>query len=244
MGFIDIHAHILPELDDGAQSMAESLSMLRRAAESGVEAVIATPHSNIYGLFGNYRGAELSAALEALREQARKENILVEILSGMEIYATEDMPQKLREGKFLTLNDSRYLLVEFDFHESPVWCTQLLEQICDMGYIPVVAHPERYYAVWKEPWCVYPWLDMGCHLQLTRGSILGRFGKEPMQASDFLLQHNLVACAASDAHGSHRRTMEMRDLHAYLTDRFSAGYADMLLIDNPRKICGDLPLIE
>lgn len=244
MGFIDIHAHILPELDDGAQSMEESIAMVRAAAESGVEAMIATPHSNLTGLYENYRSGALTDALEALRQRVRAEQLPVEILSGMEIYATEDLPALLRQNRFLTLHSSRYLLLEFDFHESPVWCTQLLEQVCDLGYIPIIAHPERYYAVWKEPWCVYPWLDMGCHLQLTRGSILGRFGREPLRASAFLLQHNLVACVASDAHGSRRRTPVLRDVHAFLTDQFSADYADMLLIDNPKKICGDQPLIE
>ena len=120
----------------------------------------------------------------------------------------------------------------------------MLESVLEAGYTPIVAHPERYYAVWQEPWCVYPWLEMGAHVQLTRGSILGKFGREAKRAADYLLQHNLVACIASDAHGSRNRIPEMDDILRYITAKYSPEYADMLLTENPAKICADMPLIQ
>lgn len=244
MGMIDIHTHILPGVDDGSPRTAESLEMLRLAAASGVETVIATPHSNLPGVYANYNGEWLQASFDRLIRRAEEEEIPVRILRGMEVYATEDLPQLLEAGRVLTLNDSRYVLMEFDFHEQANWCTRMLEGVLEAGYTPIVAHPERYYAVWQEPWCVYPWLEMGAHVQLTRGSILGKFGREAKRAADYLLQHNLVACIASDAHGSRNRIPEMDDILRYITAKYSPEYADMLLTENPAKICADMPLIQ
>lgn len=243
MGMIDIHSHILPGVDDGSPDMEESLEMIRIAADSGVRAMVATPHGNIPGMYENYNGARLQAAFDELIRRVEAEKIPVRILRGMEVYTTEDMPGRLRRGELLTLNGSCYLLMEFDFRESISWCTSMLERALAEGVVPIVAHPERYYAVCQEPWCVYTWLEMGCHAQLTRGSILGKFGREVKQASDYLLQHNLVACVASDAHSSSHRTPYMQDVYDYLALRYSREYAQMLLFDNPKKICGDLPLI-
>ena len=244
MGMIDIHTHILPGVDDGSPRTAESLEMLRLAAASGVETVIATPHSNLPGVYANYNGEWLQASFDRLIRRAEEEEIPVRILRGMEVYATEDLPQLLEAGRVLTLNDSRYVLMEFDFHEQANWCTRMLEGVLEAGYTPIVAHPERYYAVWQEPWCVYPWLEMGAHVQLTRGSILGKFGREAKRAADYLLQHNLVACIARDAHGSRNRIPEMDDILRYITAKYSPEYADMLLTENPAKICADMPLIQ
>lgn len=244
MGMIDIHTHILPGVDDGSPRTAESLEMLRLAAASGVETIIATPHSNLPGVYANYNGEWLQASFDRLIRRAEEEEIPVRILRGMEVYATEDLPELLEAGRVLTLNDSRYVLMEFDFHEQANWCTRMLESVLEAGYTPIVAHPERYYAVWQEPWCVYPWLEMGAHVQLTRGSILGKFGREAKRAADYLLQHNLVACIASDAHGSRNRIPEMDDILRYITAKYSPEYADMLLTENPAKICADMPLIQ
>lgn len=244
MGMIDIHTHILPGVDDGSPRTAESLEMLRLAEASGVETVIATPHSNLPGVYANYNGEWLQASFDRLIRRAEEEEIPVRILRGMEVYATEDLPELLKAGRVLTLNDSRYVLMEFDFHEQANWCTRMLEGVLEAGYTPIVAHPERYYAVWQEPWCVYPWLEMGAHVQLTRGSILGKFGREAKRAADYLLQHNLVACIASDAHGSRNRIPEMDDILRYITAKYSPEYADMLLTENPAKICADMPLIQ
>ena len=117
MGMIDIHTHILPGVDDGSPRTAESLEMLRLAAASGVETVIATPHSNLPGVYANYNGEWLQASFDRLIRRAEEEEIPVRILRGMEVYATEDLPQLLEAGRVLTLNDSRYVLMEFDFHE-------------------------------------------------------------------------------------------------------------------------------
>lgn len=244
MGIIDIHAHLLPGVDDGPHHTQESLEMLRMAADSGVETVVVTPHGNLAGVYENYNEKWLQNAFDYLERKAQEAQIPITILRGMEVFATEDLPELLDKGRVLTLNGSQYVLIEFDFHERLSWCSRILEDVIYAGYTPIVAHPERYFSVWQEPWGVYPWLEMGAHVQLTRGSILGKFGREAKHAADYLLEHNLVACVASDAHGSDKRIPVMDDVHRYLAANYSQAYADMLLEENPAKICGDIPLIS
>lgn len=232
----DIHSHILPEVDDGAWDMQESLEMIRTAASCGVSTLIATPHC-IPGKFENYNTISLRNQFSMLRSSVRAEGIPVEILSGMEVFVTDQLPDQLDRRQVLTLNDTSYLLVEFDFDEPFFWCTKMLKKVLERNYIPVIAHPERYFAVYHEPWKVEEWLEMGCHIQLNKGSVLGRFGREIRRAADYLMRNDMAACIASDAHSTYQRTTVMSELYRYLTETYSKEYADMVLCDNPRKIC-------
>ena len=154
-----------------------------------------------------------------------------------EVFVTEELPDLLWQKKVCTLNNTKYLLLEFDFGEPLFWCRKMLQNVTDMGYIPVIAHPERYDELQQAPWKVEEWLDMGCHIQVNKGSVLGRFGKSIARSADYLMKHNLVACVASDAHGCRQRTTDMRELQRYLTEIYSEEYARMVLWENPAKIC-------
>ena len=148
---IDIHAHILPGLDDGSDSPETSLMMAYAAVESGVTAIIATPHCNQRGLYENYASPELTGRLERLRGEIKAAGIPLEVYQGMEVFGTRDVPRLLREGKLLTLNGSRYLLIEFAFREDPLYMDRLVHAILEDGVIPIVAHPERY-VLMSAPW--------------------------------------------------------------------------------------------
>ena len=112
-----------------------------------------------------------------------------------------------------------------------------LEMILDEGYIPLVAHPERYGSVCRDPSSVGQWLRMGCHVQLTGGSILGKFGAEAKNAAQYLLRNDMVACVASDAHGWRRRTNFLMDVYDHLALQYSREYAQALMWDTPLRIC-------
>ena len=114
---IDLHSHILPEQDDGAQSLRDSLEMARMAVESGVTAMVATPHCNIPGVYDNYYDTKFEENYQRVCNALEAEGIPLQLLCGMEVFATPDLPEMLAEGKLLTLNNSRYLLVEFPFEE-------------------------------------------------------------------------------------------------------------------------------
>jgi protein-tyrosine phosphatase len=131
------------------------------------------------------------------------------------------------------------MLTEFAPDTSPEGFSEMLQGILSLGYIPLVAHPERYLAVNRMPQLVVPWLDMGCHLQLTGGSIMGDYGKTVQRTAAFLLQHDLVACIASDAHGLHRRSNFLLDVYDHLSVYYSKQYAQCLMYETPMAICSN-----
>lgn len=241
---IDIHAHILPGLDDGADSPETALMMASAAAESGVTAMIATPHCNQRGIYENYASPLLTARLERLRGDIAAAGIGLELYQGMEVFGTPDVPRLLHEGKLLTLGGSRYLLIEFAFREDPLYMDRLIHALLDDGVIPVVAHPERYVNLQDIPDIIYDWVCDGAGVQINKGSLFGRFGRHAQRLSMALLWNDLVTCVASDAHGAQMRTAEMANAQEFLTVEFSAALAGRLLTENPGRILHDQPLLR
>ena len=227
---IDLHSHILPQQDDGAQSLEQSLAMARMAVDSGVTAIVGTPHC-----VGDRR-REVFGAWQLLREALREMGIPLTLYLGMEIYGTPDTSGLLLGGELFTLNGSRYPLIEFSFRSDGWEETQILESICREGYRPVVAHPERYAFLWEEPQLVERWKEMGCLLQVNRGSLLGRFGSRIQEMAGRLLERGYVTVIASDAHSHRARTPSMADVRRLLQEEFSPEYAWLLLEENPRRI--------
>lgn len=241
---IDIHAHILPGLDDGSDSPETSLMMAYAAVESGVTAIIATPHCNQRGLYENYASPELTERLERLRGEIAAAGIPLEVYQGMEVFGTRDVPRLLREGKLLTLGGSRYLLIEFAFREDPLYMDRLVHALLEDGVIPIVAHPERYVHLQDIPDILYDWICDGIGVQINKGSLFGKFGRHAQQLAMALLWNDLVSCVASDAHGVEMRTTEMADAQDFLTMEFSAALAERLLTENPSRILHDEPLLQ
>lgn len=234
---IDLHSHILPELDDGAESLAESLAMARMAVDSGITAMAATPHCSWD------RRDEVLESWRLLRQALEENNIPLKLYPGMEILGTEDTVRLLQEGKLLTLNGSRYPLVEFAFVGSGESQTRLLQELCGAGYQPIVAHPERYAYVQRDPRIINHWFRMGCLMQVNRGSLLGRFGGRAQAVGVELVERGFAVAVATDAHSFDRRTPWMRDVREMLTREISPLCAKTLLKDNPRRILKNEPLL-
>ena len=233
MKICDIHTHILPGVDDGAQTMEDALEMLKNAVASDVEVLAITPHCNRPDTVENY-GDRLQQRFLQLQEAAA--GLPVKLVSGAEVYVTPELPQLLRQGKLPTIHHGKYLLTEFFWNFPAEQFEETLQEIIDCGCVPLIAHPERYEAVCKNPEIVEQWLDMGCHLQVTAGSILGEYGKKVKQTSTFLLKNDFVCCVASDAHGVTHRSNFLLEIQSYLTLYYSKQYAKMLLWDNPMRI--------
>lgn len=239
---IDIHSHILPQIDDGAESMQDSLEILRAAEQSGVQTIVATPHFNQMYHWLNYASDELLSLFNKLRERADKYGLSIDIQLGMEIRAFDGMIELLRHKNLLPYADTNYVLVEFDNWESEHWCTKVLNTLSASGYSPIIAHPERYEFVWEKPWMVYDWLESGCSIQITKASMLGRFGREAKQTADDFLERGWVSFVASDAHGVNHRTAEMKSAYDYLSKQYSVKLADLLLYENPQRMLQGKPL--
>lgn len=237
---IDIHAHILPGLDDGSPDLESSLKMAEMAALSGVTDIVATPHSNLKrNHVSNYWDDGLHEELVAFRKALKGEKIPMAILPGMEIFGTPDVPEKLREGKLIPLAGSRYPLIEFPFQDYGQQATQVLTDVADMGYRPVVAHPERYRYVQENPSLLNQWVGMGCLLQVNKGSLLGRFGRAAEMLSLALLDRGFTSFVASDAHSPVVRTTWLTDIRDFIGREYSEDLARLLLEENPRKLLED-----
>ncbi|MGN1014982.1 MAG: tyrosine-protein phosphatase [Butyricicoccus sp.] len=239
---IDVHAHILPGLDDGAESMEDTLELAELAVESHVDTIVATPHCNQVGRFENYWSEALREQVERVQAELRRQRIPLTLLPGMEIFASGDMGQKMSDGRLIGLNHTRYYLVEFPFDESPDQIGECLEEILTGGKIALIAHPERYFCVQEYPFLVYQWIQMGCRIQVNKGSILGRFGRYVARTADVLLRHELVTCVASDAHSPYMRTTFLEDAADYLAHRFGEGCVYELLEENPARMIQGAPI--
>ena len=157
----------------------------------------------------------------------------------MEIFATEDVDDKIAKGALIPINKSRYYLVEFPFDVDPFWMEERLYSILCMDKIPVIAHPERYDCIQDEPAVLYHFMSMGCLSQINKGSIFGRFGRKEQRTAQILLDHHLVTCFASDAHGLNHRSNFLMDVYDHLRLWYSKHYAQCLMYENPMAICCD-----
>lgn len=237
---IDIHTHIIPGIDDGSDNMEDSLTMARMAVETGVTALVATPHCNMEGYYDNYNTKELVRLFRNLAAWIQGEGIPLEIFPGMEIYFSEDLPRKIEDKRVIGLNHSRYYLVEFPFKIPAERLRENLHSILEMeNVVPVIAHPERYYCVQRDPQIIYALVMEGCLTQINKGSIAGKFGEGPYIAAMELLEYNLVGCVASDAHTPYMRTTHMEGVYEFLSENYSPECAKLLLDGNPKRIIQD-----
>lgn len=236
---IDIHAHILPGIDDGAKDLYDTLEMAQMAADCGVTAIVATPHCNIPGIYKNYFGDAYLEAFYSARSAIEREGIPLKLYPGMEVFTTYDLPDLIADGKIMTLNQGHYLLMEFSFDEDPDFASAMLKKVREMEIIPVVAHVERYEFVQDDPWLIYQWRKAGYAIQVNKGSFMGRFGRRAWQTAYELLEHHLISVAASDAHSPYRRTTYLRDAYEALAEDFPKEDLDILFRKNPARICAD-----
>lgn len=237
---IDLHSHILPGMDDGARDMETALHMADMAVQSGVSAMVVTPHC------ASDRVEQVRERLADLRSAVRAEGIPIRLYSGMEIFGRPDTAALLREGRLLTINGSRYPLIEFAFDTDGEEETAVLHSVLQAGYIPLVAHPERYRCIQEDPEQANLWARMGCRFQVNRGSLLGRFGPEARDVAWALTGRGFATVVASDSHSAARRTPWMRDVWELLERQLSPAAAMWLLEENPRRIINNerLPSAE
>ena len=237
MKLCDVHTHVLPGVDDGAPTMEYALQMLENAVASDVEWLAVTPHWRATEDADAALMAQLRTDFLQLQEAAA--DLPIHLAVGGEVRVTDQLAAALTAGQMPTLNDSRYLLTEFAPHTDGAAFMPALESILRAGYIPLVAHPERYTAVCRDPHIVQDWLDGGCHLQLTGGSVMGAYGRTVQRTAATLLRNDLVACIASDAHSLHGRSNFLLDVYDHLYVQYSKAYANCLMYTNPLRMLRD-----
>lgn len=232
MSYIDLHAHVLPGTDDGAETLEESLSMLRMASAHGTKTLAVTPHGA--GLT-RVRYLEKFENLQSVVSQA---NIPITLVPGMELMADGSFFDRLKSGDVLPIGDGGFILMEFDPLDPPEWCMKAIQAVKSFGYKPLIAHPERYVILQNEPWRAELWAELGAAMQITRSGIFGVFGHKAAETARSLLARGVVSCVASDGHGTSHRRPILDDVNAWLTERFGAARAAEWLCEAPQKILG------
>jgi len=216
---VDLHSHLIPGIDDGAQSMEDSLTLLRGMEALGYEKVITTPHIMI----DVYRNTPkiIKEGLASLKEAAKAEGIQVEIEAGAEYYMDEGFYTHLHSGEVMSI-ENKYLLFETSYISKPLQIEEMIFEISAAGYIPLMAHPERYRYV-TDPKKEYGrFKDLGVLLQVDLNSFGGYYGQSAKKNIEFLSKHGMIDFMGSDLH--HKKHM------AALSDVFmSDAYSDAFI---------------
>ncbi|QAS69343.1 polysaccharide biosynthesis tyrosine autokinase [Oenococcus sicerae] len=196
---VDIHAHILPGLDDGSNSLDASLELAREAVSNGIKTIVATPHT-MSAKYTN-EAADVVKVVDAFQAELKKAAIDLTILPGQEVHLTGDLVSALDQGKLLTLADSKkYLLIELPDRDLPLFTHNVIFQLKSRGIMTIVAHPERNSYLLEHPEELNKLAERGALFQLTSASINGAFGKRIADFSIDLLRRGFVTTIASDAH--------------------------------------------
>ncbi|SFD86871.1 protein-tyrosine phosphatase [Lentibacillus persicus] len=213
---IDIHCHILPGIDDGAQAITDSLAMAQTASEQGIHTIVATPHHR-NGAYDNEKNDILHYTTQ-LNDQLKEEDIPVTILPGQETRINGDMIDEINNGQIQPLNGTKYVFVEFSSNHVPRYAKQMLFDIQVAGHIPVIVHPERNSAIYQHPSILHEFVQKGALTQVTAASLAGKFGKNIRKFSHQLIDANMTHFIASDAHNTTTRGFVMDEAYQELSD--------------------------
>lgn len=205
---IDLHSHILADVDDGASTIKESLKILKKMEAKGVKKVTATPHYPGYSSKNYIKDIDYN--LDLLRKKAEEKRIEIEILKGSEILIDRKIPELLYNDQLLTINNTDYILLETYFNTFPTYFLNLIHDIKAMGYQIIIAHPERYSYIQSDYTKLYQWVeDYQLKLMLNSSSLLGRHGKTAEKTAIKMLDLGLCHLMASDTHGINKRPFSL-----------------------------------
>ena len=240
----DLHAHILPGVDDGAKTPAETLAMSRAAAESGSKVVLATPHRK--DITENLSVAHIRRLLDEMNGQNAARGVELSLVMGMENHLDEELPAEIEAGRALTMNGSRYILIEMPFFGRPNYIERTLYEVMDMGLTPVLAHPERIEAFQRDPDMLAGFVGRGGRgmlSQITSGSVVGTWGEEVMLFTRELLKRGLAHVMASDTHAPTGLRSPRMDIGLEAAAEI-VGWdaASAMLTDTPLAILEDRPV--
>ena len=237
---VDIHCHCLPGLDDGPETLEDSLDLCRALVDDGITTVIATPHQ--LGRYdGSNWGPQIRSEVRALADALSAENIPLQVKPGADVRIDERLCDLLNSGQVMTLADTgKYVLLELE-HDSAIEPQTLLPELLAQGRVPILSHPERNSVLNKRVDSVIPWLENGAILQVTAGSLTGHFGPVAQKIAWQWLGRGYVDVVASDAHDARKRKPLMSMAIDLTSSRLTHFITRKVFIDNPALILnGDI----
>lgn len=225
---VDIHCHILPGLDDGPETVEDSLRMAEVAIAEGITHVVATPHANdTY----TYDPELIARRRDELQAKIGKR---LELATGCDFHLSyENLKAAHQQPSRFTINQKNYLLVEFANFAIPPTMDSALKELQMAGLRPIVTHPERNPLLCTHRGRVTGWVQEGCYVQVTAGSLLGRFGKTAQQAAEAWLNEGAIHFFASDAHNLTSRPLQLREAFEAVARQKGEAIARALFRENP-----------
>ncbi len=196
---IDIHAHILPSLDDGPETTEEAIEICKVAENDGIKTIVATPHSKD-GVY-EAKSAEILKAVETLNLQLKANQIDIEILPGAEVHISVGLVESIKSGDVLTINNGgKFILFELPFVFIPPGTDKFIFNLKANGIVPIIAHAERISAFQKKPELVGQLVKIGALVQVNAPGLTGRAGPGDKKCVELLLKNRWVHFIASDVH--------------------------------------------
>jgi protein-tyrosine phosphatase len=234
---IDIHSHILPNVDDGPKSWEVAAEMCRLAAEDGITQMVATPHSNDHYDFDVMYLRECRRRLQELVGDSPKLSL------GCDFHLSyENLQSVLSHPQDYTIGGSRYLLVELSDFSIPTQIGECFFKLADAGVTAVITHPERNPILRRSPQRLMEWIDQGCLVQVTANALTGFWGNRVARFAAWLLEHEAVHVLASDAHDPKHRPPILSAGRDAAADICGDSIADALVESNPAAILSGQPL--
>lgn len=228
---IDFHTHILPNIDDGAKSIEETFNLIKEAKSAGFEGIILTSHY----MEGYYETdtPEREVWLKAIYDNLQTKNIDTKLYLGNEIYMSKNMIELLEKGKASTINDTSYVLFELPLNIEPLDLYDIIYEMIQYKLVPVLAHPERYSFVQKEPELVYDLIQKGVLMQANYGSVIGQYGEKAKIIVKKLLENNMIHFLGTDVHRQNTIYSKIPEILTELNSLIGAEKLKNLTTINP-----------
>lgn len=238
---IDIHHHLLPGFDDGAQDMETSLDMARIAVADGITHVVCTPHANNQY---NYELGAIKRRIAELQQRIEAEGIALKLGRGCDFHLTyENIQQAKKDPSYFSVNGLGYLLVEIPDYGLPQGLTDTFYQLQLAGLTPILTHPERNPTLQGDSSRMLHWMRGGLLIQVTAGSVLGLMGRSAQKMAHRLLEKRWVHFIATDAHNTATRAPRMREARDVIAEKYDPEYAHLLCVTNPLHAFQGKPLV-
>jgi len=237
---IDLHSHILPGIDDGAPDIEASLAIARMAVEDGIKVMAATPHF-MPGVYDN-EANDVRARVAHLQDALQQSGIPLQLVTGCDAHIRPDFAACLREGKILTINDTRYVLFEPPHITMPQRMDELLFNVLASGFVPILTHPERLRWIENSYAMMVQLVKQGVLMQITCGSLTGRFGQRPQYWAKRMMAEGMVHILATDTHDTKKRPPSMANGFDIATSELGLEEAKNLVLIRPAMILDNLPV--
>lgn len=229
---VDIHSHLIHNIDDGAKSLEDTIQIIKEASQNGFNKIVTTPHY----IEDYYEFSNTSDIVKALQKKIEQIGIDMQVYTGHEVYINLNITDLIKENKLQTINNSKYLLIELPMQAKPIYAEKILFNIINLGIIPIIAHPERYVYVQQDENILDNMINSGALLQGNFGSIVDMYGRNARKTLEKLLKKDKISFMASDVHRPNSIYIKMPKIIKKLEKIVGRQQVELLTNTNPSLV--------